>query len=494
MANGYMPDKLSASVVTDAEWLKQRRTKIIATIGPASADADRIAALIRKGVDMFRLNMSHGDYSFHRRAYRAIRQQEKLSGTAIGVLADLCGPKIRTGVFADGGVLLREGRRVTVTTRNVCGDSGLIPCRYKQLPVDVKKGNRILLQDGLLELRVRRVYGTEIDCTVVRGGELRDNNGMHVPGVRLSHIACLTPKDRKDMGFALKLGVDFLALSFVRQASDVTRLRRLMRRHGKSDVGIIAKIELYEALAHAEAIVQEADAVMVARGDLGVELQPEQLPAVQKQLIGLARRCHKPVIVATQMLESMVGNPRPTRAEVTDVAHAVQEGADGVMLSAETAIGRYPVAAVQIMDRIARQTELHQWRLGKETLTDTGSGVPSLAEGVAYAAASLARLLSARAIIVFSRSGTSAAYISAVRPAAPILAITTDPDVQRRMVLHWGIVPLRFSRSPADPLQMAKRSAVRLGLARRGQYLLIIGGFHADPEHNAPFIRAVIVD
>ena len=488
------PRELPKSVIADFELLKERRTKIIATIGPASIRADVIATLIRRGVNIFRLNMSHGEYAFHRRAYRNIRRQAKLCQASVSILADLCGPKIRTGVFPDGKIQLIQGQRVTMTMRDVCGSPDLIPCRYQQLAADVKKGNRILLQDGLLELRVNRVQGQEVDCVVLRGGELRDNNGIHVPGVRLSRIDCLTRKDKADVGFALKLGVDFLALSFVRHPDDVTALRHLMRRHGRGDVGIIAKIELHEALSHAEEIVREADGIMVARGDLGVELRPEQLPAVQKQLIGLARRCHKPVIVATQMLESMVQNPRPTRAEVTDVAHAVQEGADGIMLSAETAIGRYPAAAVQIMDKTARQTELHQWRVGMgEWVEDPAPSMPSLTEGVAHAVASLARLLSVRAIIVFSRSGASAAYISSVRPAAPILAITKDPGVQRRMVAYWGIVPLRITRLPSDPLELAKQLTRHFALAHQGQYILMIGGFHSDPKQNAPFIQAVAI-
>src|SRR5438874_4343352 len=342
--------------------LKRRRTRIVATVGPASREPAILEQLIHAGVDVLRLNLSHGDHGEHRVACERIRAAAGKLGEPVAVLADLCGPKIRVGKFRDGRIELHDDERVTVTTRDVVGVPGLIPSQYHALADDVRPGDRILLDDGLLELHVESVAGTEITCTVVSGGVLKDHKGMNLPGVSVSSPA-LTDKDRDDAHFALGIGVDWLALSFVRRASDVEDLQRLITSTGQA-TPVIAKIEKPEALACIDEILDAAGGIMVARGDLGVELPPETVPIAQEELVLRARRKNKPVIVATQMLESMVENARPTRAEVSDVSHAVFAGADAVMLSAETSVGAHPVRAVEMMDHVARQVEGWQWSEG----------------------------------------------------------------------------------------------------------------------------------
>src|SRR5438552_8970244 len=350
-------------IALERELLKQRRTKIVATVGPTSATPAVLENLIRAGVNVFRLNMSHGDHAGHTKAYSAIRAASRAAGIEVGVLADLCGPKIRCGLFEGGRAELQTGSTVTVTTREVTGNALLIPSQYRGIAADAQPGSRILLDDGNLELRVERIEGSDLLCTVVQGGVLKDRKGINRPDSKVS-APSLTDKDRTDALFALELSVDFLALSFVRRAADIGDLRDLIDKYPGGRVSIIAKIEKPQALEEIEGIVDAADGIMVARGDLGVEMPAETVPIIQSELIHLARSHCKPVIVATQMLESMIGNPRPTRAEVSDVSTAVLAGADAVMLSAETASGAFPVNAVQTMDRVIRQTEAYLWKHG----------------------------------------------------------------------------------------------------------------------------------
>ncbi len=335
--------------------LKSRRTKIVATVGPACSSAEMVERLIRAGVNVFRLNLSHGEHDLQRDAYETIRATAAALGQPIAILADLCGPKIRVGRFPSGPIELVAGQSVVVTTRNVPGAPGLIPSQYVDLANDVRPGDQILLDDGLLELRVEAVQGTEISCRVVNGGLLKDRKGMNLPNVLVSAPA-LTDKDRIDARFAVDLGVDWIALSFVRRPDEIEDLRRLIVDQG-GNTPIIAKIEKPEAVDAIDEILEAADGLMVAHGDLGVEMPPETVPIIQQELVVKAHHRAKPVIVATQMLESMIQNPRPTRAEVSDVSHAVFSGADAVMLSAETSVGLYPVKAVEMMDRVARQVE-----------------------------------------------------------------------------------------------------------------------------------------
>jgi pyruvate kinase len=460
--------------------LRRRRTKIVATIGPASRDLAVLEELVRAGVNVFRLNLSHGEHDSHRANFANVRALSAAVGEPVAVLADLCGPKIRVGKFAGGSIVLQTGQKVTVTTRPILGEPGLIPSQYAALAEDVRPGDRILLDDGMLELHVESVAGSDIACTVTTGGVLKDKKGMNLPGVMVSSPA-LTEKDREDAQFALDLGVDFLALSFVRRPSDVADIKALIAAAG-ANTPVIAKIEKPEALDAIDEILDAADGLMVARGDLGVELAPEAVPIVQHDLIERARLRHKPIIVATQMLESMIEHPRPTRAEVSDVSHAVFAGADAVMLSAETASGAYPVKAVEMMDRVARQVEGWQWIEGAfRSLTAGERELPPplpLRDAVARSTAQLSRDLRVRAVVVRTQHGTSAEVVAATRPSAPIVALTTDPRVYRRMNLLWGVLPRLIDTAEFDRPQEAARQHVReLKLAEKGQTILLLAGF-----------------
>jgi pyruvate kinase len=481
-----------------AELLKRRRTKIVATLGPASADVDTVEQLIQAGVDVFRLNMSHGDHAGHAAAFAAVQEATGRLGVTVGVLADLCGPKIRVGRFAGGRFELVAGESVVVTTRDVLGGDGVIPSQYAGLARDVVVGCRVLIADGLFELRVDSIDGDDVHCTVVHGGTLTDRKGINLPDVIVSE-PCLTDKDRVDARFALELGVDFLALSFVARASDIHELRSLMGDH---PAAIVAKIERPDALQEIEAIIDAADAVMVARGDLGVELPPEEVPVVQRELIALSRAKSKPVIVATQMLESMIEHPQPTRAEVSDVSTAVFAAADAVMLSAETASGRYPVRAVELMDRIARMTEASIFATtGFSTSPDTPSDgflehhrLP-LQESASRAVALLSRDLRARAVVAFSLGGTTARALSAARPAAPLVAITASATVARQMALLWGVVPYWSEGDPPPSIETlpdrVREVVKRLELAAAGQDVLLVSGFAGGSQIPAIHIIQV---
>ena len=482
------------SIVTELDFLKYRRTKIVATIEPASNTEPLVGELVEVGVDVFRVNMSHGSHEAHGEAIAIIRKVSEALDKPTAILADLCGPKIRTGKFHNGGVRLTAGNTVTVTTDDVLGDETLIPSQYKALPDDVRQGDRVLLNDGAVELQVASIEGREVRCEVVAGGPVGDHKGINLPGSEVS-APSLTDKDRVDAAFALECQVDFLALSFVRSGADIMQLREIVEA-ARSPAGIIAKIEKPQALANGEDIIYRADGIMVARGDLGVELNPEQVPLAQSQLITRARARNKPVIVATQMLESMIGNARPTRAEVSDVAHAVANGADAIMLSGESAVGQFPVEAVKMMDRIARQTESYHWHAGISFPDPTAvedDNIP-FGDAIADAAAKLVGDMQARAVLVISMLGTSAATISAARPAAPVVGISNDAKTCRRMNLMWGMIPHRVDAAGTEnPNQIARRVAKELGLAVEGEYVVMVRGFHADPQWNTPSITLLQV-
>ena len=478
--------------------LKKRRTKIVATLGPSSLSRETIGTLIDAGVDMFRLNMSHGDHDTHRGVFEIVRAESSRRGQHVAVLGDLSGPKIRCGRFRGGSIELDAGSEVVVTVRDVEGEPGLIPSQYESLANDVGEGDQILLDDGNFELRVTGVDGTEIRCQVIHGGTLKDRKGINLPGVHVS-APSLTPKDRRDAVFALALGVDYLALSFVRRASDVEDLKQLIAGEGHS-TPVISKIEKPEALDEIDAILDASDGIMVARGDLGVELPPEIVPIIQGQLVHRARMCAKPVIVATQMLESMIENARPTRAEVSDIANAVMSGTDAVMLSAETASGRHPIRAVEVMNRVARESEAFLWRRGAfgSIVEDDVAGASgtnlSLSNAIARATAQLSRDLQVRAIFVVSSAGTTGRMMSSARPAAPMLAASHEIASCRRMNLFWGVVPVHVDEGDLqDPNQLARRIVREAGLAEEGQYVLRVSGFHQDRELSIPTIAVLAV-
>ena len=464
--------------------LKRRRTKIVATVGPASNSAEMLGKLIAAGVDVFRLNFSHGTHELHQAAYERIREAAKQAKRHVAVLADLCGPKIRAGKFEGGSIELVRGAELTVTTRSgVLGKPGLIPSEYEELGKDVKPGDKVLLDDGNLELQVLATDGVDVKVRVVVGGKLKDRKGINLPGVAVSAPA-LTGKDRNDALFAAKLGVDFLALSFVRSADDVRGLKQLLAANGFS-TPVVSKIEKPEALTVIGEIIDVSDAVMVARGDLGVEMPAEEVPLIQQELVRLSRRLHKPVIVATQMLESMIDNPRPTRAEVTDVASAAFGHTDAVMLSAETASGQYPEEAVATMDRVLRMVEGYSWKhryFGKVSALD-GEGVLRVSSAVSRAASTLSGDLDVRAVVVPTRSGNTARMVSSERPAAPVVVLSSDPGVCRQLALSWGVTPeLTGAEALARPAATARALVLEQDLGKRGEHVLLV--WDADQNHQ----------
>ncbi|BCR04904.1 pyruvate kinase [Desulfuromonas versatilis] len=419
-----------------------RRTKIVATVGPACESKEMLNALLEAGVDVFRLNFSHGDHGAKAAIIDHIRTLSKLHQRAVAILGDLQGPKIRTGVMQGGALQLVAGEEITLTTREVLGEARLVPTQYRELPGDVTAGNRILLDDGLMELEVISSGGTEVRCRVVSGGVLKDKKGMNLPGVAVSAPA-LTPKDEEDLAFCIEQGLDYVALSFIRQASDVLALRDMLVRN-KAGLQIIAKIEKPEAVDNFPAILEAADGIMVARGDLGVEIRPEKVPLIQKRIIRKCNEAGKPVITATQMLESMVTNPRPTRAETSDVANAILDGTDAVMLSAETASGKFPLEAVSVMVQVALDVEGDPQLKEKvfQPVSEIG-GVPHVTEAIGQGACRMAEAVGAKAILAFTQTGSTAALVSKYRPSMPIYAVTPSQAVRRRLALYAGVRSIR---------------------------------------------------
>jgi pyruvate kinase len=480
------------AIITNIELLINRRTKIVATVGPASSTETVLEELIRTGVNVFRLNMSHGDHAGHRAVYEKIRLTAERLKRPVAVLADLCGPKIRIGKFPDGGLDLVNGSEVIITTDQELVSDGMIYSQYEALAADVNSGDRILLADGMFELRVISSKASKVRCEVIHGGWLTDNKGMNLPGVSVS-APCMTPKDIEDAEFSISLGVDFIALSFVRTAEDVMQLQKLVAT-AENVPHIVAKIEKPEALENAEEILKVADVVMVARGDLGVELSPEEVPIAQTKLIDMARFLGKPVIVATQMLESMIQHSRPTRAEVTDISHAVTSGADALMLSAETAVGNFPVESVEMMDRVARQTEAHLWSGGAWGKHLTTHETKNVWNTVSAATAQMSKQLDAEAVIVVTQSGVSAQSISAARPAAPIIVLTGSQRAYNKLSLIWGVVPLFDEQAgKSNPNELARQVAIDLGLASTGQFILLVRGFNDNPDLNLPSVTVITI-
>jgi pyruvate kinase len=447
-----------------------RRAKIVCTLGPATSSPEQIAALVAAGLDVARLNMSHGDHDAHRAAYDAVRAAADASGRSVGVLVDLQGPKIRLGRFASGPVVLAPGQEFTITGEHVPGDQGEVSVSYQGLAGDVRTGTTLLVDDGRVVLEVTGVQGPAVRTRVVVGGPVSDHKGLNLPGVRVS-VPALTTKDADDLRWALGLRADMIALSFVQGPEDIEPVRKIMDEAGVR-LPVIAKIEKPQAVAALGEIVATFDGIMVARGDLGVELPLEQVPLVQKRAIRLARQAAKPVIVATQMLESMISAPRPTRAEASDVANAVLDGADAVMLSAETSVGAYPVLATSTMAQIIVAAE-QDW-----PFTALAEPPETTGGAIARAAGEVGAAVAARALVAFTMTGDTARRLARCRSPIPLLAFTTEPATRSQLALTWGAEP--FLVPPVehtDDMVRQVEGALRdIGRCAQGDLVVIVAG------------------
>jgi len=449
-----------------------RKAKIVCTTGPATETAEQIQALVDAGMDVARINRSHGAPAEHEAVIRHVRAAAKASGRAVAVLVDLQGPKIRLGRFAEEKVHLDEGDIFTITTEDVPGTKELASTTYKGLPGDARVGDRILIDDGRVTVRITAVEGPRVITRVEVGGPISNNKGLNLPGVAVS-VPAMSAKDEEDLRWALRLGADFIALSFVRSAADYDDVARIMTEEGRA-VPVIAKIEKPQAVDNLVEIIEAFDGIMVARGDLGVELPLEMVPIVQKRAIELARRSAKPVIVATQVLESMISSPRPTRAEASDCANAVLDGADAVMLSGETSVGEYPIEAVRTMARIIENTEQH----GRERMAPLGWSPKTRGGAITHAAAEVGETLGVKYLVTFTQSGDSARRMSRLRSQIPLLAFTPIPQVRNTLALSWGIqtyeVPM-VAHTDAMVLQVELTLRAN-GLAEVGDLVVIVFG------------------
>jgi pyruvate kinase len=460
-----------------------RRTKIIGTIGPASDSPAVIRKLFDAGLNIARLNMSHGDHSKHYSRIKALRSVDP----QCAILIDLQGPKIRTGKLKKGHVMLHAGNKFVVTTRKIEGDEHSVGTTYMGLTRDIKSGDRILIDDGLIELRATRVHGTDVECIVINGGVLKDFKGLNLPGVKV-HAPALTPKDRQDLIFAIAHKVDYVALSFVRTPQDILKVKNIIKSEG-SDIKVVAKIEKPEAVKNIDDIIKVSDAVMVARGDLGVELSPEKVPVVQKMIIGKCNVYGKPVIIATQMLESMVLNPRPSRAEASDVANAVFDEADVLMLSEEVAVGKHPVESVKEMAKIICEIENQMYSGYREI-----SGIllqNSVASAVAHAASHTAQELKAKAMIAFTSSGSTALLVSKFKTEVPVFAVTTEPATFRRAKLYFGVTPVlsKSFKGTDEMIAKAESAMISNGYVKKGDLTVLVAGIPVGKSGTTNLIK-----
>jgi len=466
-----------------------RKTKIVCTIGPASESLENTKKLIQAGMNVARLNFSHGDFEEHGNRIKNIRQACRELGKTVAILLDTKGPEIRLGNLAEEPIELVAGEFVTLTTENILGDRHRIPVTYSDLPRDVKAGDTILLDDGLIGLKVVEIQGTEIKCEIQNSGPIKSKKGVNVPGVAIS-LPGITEKDANDILFGIEQGIDFIAASFVRRASDVLEIRELLERHNASHIQIIAKIENRQGVDNLDEILEVADGLMVARGDLGVEIPVEEVPLVQKMMIEKCNRAGKPVITATQMLDSMQRNPRPTRAEASDVANAIFDGTDAIMLSGETAAGKYPVESVMTMARIAERAEAAlEYR--EIFLRQASAQQTTVTEAISQAVANSALDLDADAIITSTESGYTARMVSKYRPKAPIIAVTPVEHVMRSLQLVWGVIPVlgKPAKTTDEMFDIAVNGAVESGLVKLGDTVVITAGVPVGRSGSTNLIK-----
>jgi pyruvate kinase len=462
-----------------------RRAKIVSTLGPATSDYETVKEIIEAGVDVARLNLSHGDYSVHEANYRNVRRAAEELGKPVAILVDLQGPKIRLAKFADGPHDLAVGDVFTITTEDVPGSKEICGTTFKGLPQDVKPGDPLLIDDGRVRLRVLDTDGVRVRTEVVVAGTVSNNKGINLPGVAVN-VPALSEKDEADLRWGIRMGADLIALSFVRNASDVVRAHEIMDEEGKR-LPVIAKVEKPQAVDALEEIIDAFDSIMVARGDLGVELPLEAVPIVQKRAVELSRRMAKPVIVATQMLESMISSPIPTRAETSDVANAVLDGADAVMLSGETSVGEYPVQTVRTMARIVESTEDH----GLERIAPLGTKPRTLGGAITLAAVEIAEFTEASYLCVFTESGDSARRMSRLRHGLPIIAFTPNEATRRRMALTWGVRSFLVDRKTHTDELFSQVDDVLLGhgLAAPGDRVIVTAGSPPGLEGSTNDLR-----
>lgn len=470
-----------------------RKTKIVCTLGPATSDVDTIKKLIKSGMNAARINFSHGTYESHGKIIdNLIKAREELN-IPIPLLLDTKGPEIRIKDFVKEPVFLQQGQTFTLTTEDVEGDETRVSVTYKNLPFDLRRGSRVLIDDGLIELRVKNLTDTEVECEVINGGPLSSKKGVNIPDVYVN-LPSLTEKDIEDIKFGIKKGFDYIAASFIRSASDVIKIRRILEENGGNDIDIIAKIENRDGVDNIDEILEVADAIMVARGDLGVEIPIEEVPLVQKMLIKKANQMGKPVITATQMLDSMVRNPRPTRAEANDVANAIFDGTDAIMLSGETAKGAYPIESVLMMATIAERTESSIDYIKNMTKFHT-SIRSNITDAISHATCTTAADLNAACIVTVTRSGGTARMVSKFRPCAPVLACTVDEKVWRQLNLVWGCIPVKteFKHTTDELFNQAVEKSVETGLAKNGDIIVITAGVPVGVSGTTNILKAHIV-
>jgi pyruvate kinase len=453
-----------------------RKTKIVCTIGPASESVENLTKLVNAGMNVMRLNFSHGDFEEHGGRIKNIREVTKNTGKNVAILLDTKGPEIRTGKLKVEPIELVQDETIILTTEEILGDKDRISITYDNLPNDVSVGSTILIDDGLIGLTVTDIKGNEIHCHIVNGGTIKSKRGVNVPGVKIT-LPGITEKDANDIVFGIEQGVDFIAASFVRKASDVLEIRELLEKHNASHIQIISKIENQEGVDNLDEILEVSDGLMVARGDLGVEIPAEEVPLVQKAMIKKCNRVGKPVITATQMLDSMQRNPRPTRAEASDVANAIFDGTDAIMLSGESAAGKYPEESVKTMARIAERAE-SALEYREIFLKQSQAQQTSVTEAISQAVANSALDLDAKAIVTATESGYTARMVSKYRPKAPIIAVTTNPQVIRRLMLIWGVIPVlgKEAANTDEMIEQAIDSSVNAGLVNVGDLVVITAG------------------
>ncbi len=454
-----------------------KKTKIVATIGPASESEDKLRELFQSGLNVCRLNFSHGSHDEHQNRIDSIKKVREEMDLPIAIMLDTKGPEIRLGDFKDGAIELLQDDIFTLTTRDIIGDRSIVSISYKGLPQDIEVGGRILIDDGLVELKILEVIdGTDIKCTAINNGTLKNHKGVNVPNININ-LPAVTDKDIEDIKFGIKNDIDFIAVSFVRTADDVNTIRRILEENGGQNIDIISKIESQQGVDNIDEILKVSDGIMVARGDLGVELETEEIPLIQKLLIKKCNLEGKAVITATQMLDSMMRNPRPTRAEVTDVANAILDGSSAIMLSGETAAGKYPIESVKMMYSIAKTTEeslnYHEILSAKSEIVQL-----STTNAIGKATCTTAEDLDAAAIITSTSSGYTSKAISKFRPKSPIIAVTTSDSVRRKLALEWGVYPIvaNESNSTDEVIDNSVNAAIDYGYVKQGDLVVITAG------------------